>query len=293
MSDLLIGIDGGGSKTDILLCDGHLNEVARMVTEGCNPNDVGIEKTVSVIRDGVKRLLSDGNIHADTVCAAFAGVAGITCADYTQRVTDVLQEILPQSRVGASHDGINVLYGAFPFDDGVSIICGTGSSCFVKKGNDIHRIGGYGRFDRCGNGFEIGLAAISHTLKTVDGRESRGLMDDLVEQKIGTDVMQSLDALLLMSKSEIASFARVVFEASEKGDKNAMMIIFENISYVAELVETAQRFFDGEFSVALAGGIFRSDSAVDLLATLIPPTVTLVKPSLAPVFGAAAKAKSL
>lgn len=294
MTKLILGIDGGGSKTDILLCDESLNQIARLVVGRSNPNDIGIKAVEKLIYESVSLLLSENGINKNDVVAAFAGIAGLTNPDYAQRIKRVLSMLLPNAKVDALHDGINVLYGAFPESDGVSVICGTGSSCFVKKGDEIFRIGGYNIFDMAGNGYEIGRYAIAHALKTVDGREQRGLMEDLIEKKLGKNVLDALGTLCAMSKDELASFAPLVLEAAEKGDKSAMCIIYENVYYIAELIFHAGEYFDGDYNVALAGGIFKNYWAYDLLTGILSRgNATLVKSDRAPSFGAAAKAKSL
>lgn len=293
MAEYILGIDGGGSKTDFLICDTGMNEIARRVVGRSNPNDIGIEALEELLSSNITELLAESGIPGENIAAAFAGIAGLTSTDYIERAENVLSVQLPNAKVGALHDGINVLYGAFPDKDGVSIICGTGSSCFVKKGDEIIRIGGYGSFDMSGNGYEIGRRAVAHALKTVDGREKRGVMEDLLEERLGTDFMTALDSLVLMSKDELAAFAPIVFEAAQKGDKSAMMIIFENISYIAELIARAGEYFESDFEVALAGGIMKNPYSIDLLESMLEPNVHLIQSDRAPSFGAAAKAKHL
>lgn len=293
MKKYIIGIDGGGSKTDFLLTDLSLGEVARLFAPRSNPNDIGIENSSSLLTENSIRLCEKAGIDRSEVAAVFAGIAGASSADYAKQMSDSLSWVFPHAKVSALHDGINVLYGAFPSGDGVSIICGTGSSCFVKKGRALHRIGGYGAFDLCGNGYEIGRAALAHALRTVDGRDEKTLLSDLLAEKLGGDLLASLDKLVRMTKNELAAFAPTVFEACEKGDKKAFEIIDANISYISELIKTAGGFFEDGYSVALAGGILESKISSELLKSKLSPRVTLVKSSLAPSFGAAAYAKQL
>ncbi len=293
MTKYLIGIDGGGSKTDFLLCDFELNEIARRVSTRSNPNDIGIEAVKSLICENIALLLEDSGINKTEIAAAFAGIAGLTSRDYAAQVTKTLSDLLPNAKCGALHDGINVLYGAFPYEDGVSVICGTGSSCFVKRGNEIFRIGGYGSFDLIGNGYEIGRAGIAHALKTADGREKRGVLEELIAERVGNDFVAALDKLLLMSKDELAAFAPLVFKAAEKGDSAAMQIIADNMKYIASLITRAGDYFENGYSVALAGGVLKSSISLSMLKRFIPERAKLITSDRAPSFGAAAKAKSL
>ena len=293
MTKYLLGIDGGGSKTDFLLCDFELNEIARRVSTRSNPNDVGIEAVKSLIRENIALLLAESGISNGDIAAAFAGIAGLTSRDYAAQVTKTLSDMLPNAKCGALHDGINVLYGAFPYEDGVSIICGTGSSCFVKRGNELFRIGGYGSFDLIGNGYEIGRAGIAHALKTADGREKSGVLASLIAERVGNDFVAALDKLLPMSKDELAAFAPLVFKAAENGDPAAMQIITDNMKYVASLITRAGDYFENEYCVALAGGVLKNGLSLSLLKAFIPERARLISNDRAPAFGAAAKAKTL
>ena len=295
MKNYLLGIDGGGSKTDFLVCDTELNEVARFITSRSNPNDIGIEALESLLKEGVNRLLSENRIDASDIAAAYAGIAGLTSSDYAQRVKLLLSQMLPNAKIDALHDGINVLYGSFPFEDGVSVICGTGSSCFIKKGEAIFRIGGYGVFDLSGSGYEIGRAGLAHALECADGRQTEGILEELLHEKLGDDFVRALDNLLKMSKDEIAAFAKTVFDAAEKGDDNAFAIIESNMRYIATLINRAADYFEGEFNVALAGGILNNPISLACLTdgNMLTDRARLIASERAPVFGAAAKALSL
>ena len=59
MAEYLIGIDGGGSKTDFVLCDKQLNEKARRFAGRSNPNDIGIDAVAELIKENVLALLSE------------------------------------------------------------------------------------------------------------------------------------------------------------------------------------------------------------------------------------------
>ena len=293
MSAYLIGIDGGGSKTDFLLCDLGLNGVARCYYGSSNPNDIGTVSAAELLTDGVNSLCASAGIEKSEVAAVFAGIAGATSRKNVAVLTEALRKALPCAKAAVLHDGINVLYGAFPDSDGVSVICGTGSSCFVKKGGEIFRIGGYGSLDLCGNGYEIGRAALAHALKTVDGREQEGVMEELLHKKFGNDFLRSLETMLELGKKQTASLAPLVFEAAERGDRSALAIIKTNVEYIVGLIDKAGEKFEGDYGVAIAGGIFKSALAEQMLKANVNRRAKITKNAADPVFGAAARAKQL
>ncbi len=69
---LMIGIDGGGTKTEFCLFDerGHVLAHERL---GCtNPNVCGIDGALSTLKKGIDALMA----QEGSICAIFAGIAG-------------------------------------------------------------------------------------------------------------------------------------------------------------------------------------------------------------------------
>ena len=285
----LIGVDGGGTKTAAALADIDGNIIRTAYAPGCNPNDIGFEQAMQNIFSAVQAL----NADIKDIAAIFCGVAGITASDYSARANKWLKERFPFSRSEALHDGINVIYSAFPEGDGAIVICGTGSSCFMKMGKEIIRIGGYGKFDLAGNGYEIGKAAIGHSLKCVDGREESGVLDALVTEKAGGNPLDVLTDLIAADKKHIASFAPLVFEAYEKGDIYAAWILENQLEYIGGLISRAAEIYGGSIPVCMAGGIGKQEAAIKIIKKYIPPFVTLSPITTEPVYGAVAKAKEI
>lgn len=285
----IIGVDGGGTKTAAALADIDGNILRVSYAAGCNPNDIGFENSTKNIFSAVQAL--DVDIHS--IAAIYCGVAGITAADYSARANAWLRETFPQARSEALHDGINVIYSAFPEKDGAIVICGTGSSCFMKKGKEIIRIGGYGKFDCIGNGYEIGKAAIAHALRCLDGREECGVLNSLVTEKIGSDLLSALSDLIAADKKYIASFAPLVFEAYQKGDIYACAILEQNFEYLAGLINRACEIYGGEIPVCMAGGIGKQEITKKIIKKYLLFDTEITTLNNEPVYGAVAKAKEI
>ena len=98
MADYIIGIDGGGSKTDFLLCDLNLKEIGRRFDSRSNPNDIGIDQVISLLESNINGLLAENNISPSEIKSIFAGIAGLTNSDYCQKVKDILKKLLPMCR---------------------------------------------------------------------------------------------------------------------------------------------------------------------------------------------------
>ncbi len=290
----IVGIDGGGTKTAFVLATEDKRTVSTAFLPRSNPADIGLDGTAAVISAGIKALLAKGSVNADSVAAAFAGIAGVSGGDgYIKYVEGILASLLPNAVIAVGSDGYNPLYAAFPDGDGAAVICGTGSSCFVKKGGKIYRIGGYGLFDGSGSGYEIGRMAIAHALRALDGRDRPSPLSEKVNELYGGSIIDGLGDIIERGRAYIASYAVLAFECFET-DEYAAEIIKGSMRFVAELITTASRYFDGPYGVAVTGSVGCNDISFDMLLELCRGSgAVLSKLEAAPVTGAVSRAAEL
>lgn len=293
MKRYLLGADGGGSKTAFLLADVEGNPIASCTRGRSNPGDIGYEAMEALLLEGFTALCRENGVEQGEVVSVFAGIAGLTSFKMNELLRDKLGTVFPNALCDCSHDGMNVLYGGFPNgEDGAIIICGTGSSCFAKVKDTVYRIGGYGQFDLTGNGYEMGKAAFAHVFRTLDGRDTYGVLASMMDAKFPEGCHKSIFEINGYTKTQFAAFAPVVFAAARENDPAALAILEENFAYIGELITTAAGLFEGKpYSVALAGGIFKDPLAMEMVAKHIPSQATLFRLEKEPVVGAVAKAK--
>ncbi len=292
MEGLCVGIDGGGTKTEAVLCGRDGTVFARAVLTGSNPNDIGAEKAVGVLRESVERV-SGGQAAG----AIFAGISGCTDGDNRARLYDGLAAAYPAAVLDVRSDIANVMLCHFDHlsDKGIAAICGTGSVVFASDGRGLHRIGGWGYlFDSAGSGYDIGRDCVAAVLAEQDGIGPRTLLTTLVEQRLGGGAWQKLDVLYEGGKPFVASFCRTVFEAYDQNDAVAADILKRNFEHLARRILQAARLYDCGSTVVLGGGIKkRRDVLERYMFPLLDGRITVVFPDLPPVFGAAKGAADL
>lgn len=293
MKQYLLGADGGGSKTAFLLADIEGNPIATCTRGRSNPGDIGYEAMEALILEGFSYLCRENGVKEREVVSVFAGVAGLTSFKMNELLRAAMEKTFPFAHCDCSHDGMNVLYGAFPGgEDGAIVICGTGSSCFANAKDSVYRIGGYGQFDLTGNGYEIGKAAFAHVFRTLDGRDAYGVLAARLDEKFPGGCHKSIFDINGYTKTQFATFAPLVFDAAREGDPAAMAILEQNFAYIGELITTAANLFDEKpYSVALAGGIFKDPLSMEMVQKHVPAHATLFRLDKEPVLGAVAKAK--
>ena len=299
-----IAIDGGGTKTEGVLTDtcGHI--LAYSIGTASNPNDVTLAGAVSVLTGVVKDLLAQANLTEEDMpeISLFGGIAG--GINYGPALAAALREVYPTvGSLGVCSDVQILLSGENPVGDGACILCGTGSACFLRRGDELIRIGGWGYLlDSGGSGYDIGRDALEAVLRAFDGRCEPTLLSEMIATHLGGPVNTRITEIYREGKPYIASCAPLVFRAAEAGDAVAFSILRRNARRLAEYIETAWKRLSEQndsapafLPVVMGGGISQKASPYwsDLVASLVDPAIParITVAAMPPVFGAVAEAR--
>ena len=254
----LLAIDGGGTKTEFLLTDTNKKEIARVVLGASNAVDSGIENTKKILEQGIHNVCKDVSLREVSL---FAGLAGGITGNNKQEINKFLSGF-GFGCFGNGSDTESVLEIALEGKDGVAIIMGTGIIAFSQVEGKRYRIGGWGYLiDKGGSGFNIGSEAMNSALKYIDGRDGSKILCELIEEKLGKPLPNSIAKIHNGGKAYIASFAPVVFDAYDRGDSFSANIIDSNIKEVAEIIIAGLKHLpkDKQKVVICGGLIKRSD----------------------------------
>ena len=301
-----IGIDGGGTKTEGVLASAEGRVLAKTLGPASNPNDVTPEGALCVLSGIIDRLVSDyGLTEADLPeIAIFGGIAG--GINHGPTLETALRNAYPTvGGVRVRSDIQILLSGELPVGEGACIICGTGSACFLRRGDELIRIGGWGYLlDSGGSGYDIGRDALEAVLRAHDGRGEPTLLSELLTAHLGGRVHTRITEIYREGKPYIAACAPCVFAAAGQGDPIATAILRRNARALAEYIEAAWSWLcrDGNtppacLPVVMGGGISeaRADTWLPLVQSLTAPHIPLKVTVAAcrPVFGAVVEAFKL
>lgn len=248
----LLGIDGGGTKTEFLLTDIDEKEIKRVVLATSNPVNVGIEKAEEVLRQGIMQLC-EGLDFAEI--SVFAGLAG----GVSQEINSEIRRFLGSFGFGAysnATDADSALAVALRGGEGTAVIMGTGVIAFTRSEGEIYRTGGRGyMIDKGGSGFCFGSDALNSAIEYLDGRGGSKLIFDLVTEKLGKDIDEAIPEIYAGGTTRVASFAPVVFDAYLQGDADAKRIIDRNAYEVAKIIKAARRHLKKTEKTVICGGL--------------------------------------
>ncbi len=261
MSEYLVGIDGGASRSCCIVTD--LAGVLISSSEGASLNPLAIGW--DVFSENFKTLYFKalGSISPDSVAALCAGIAGVGDETVRERASNLIIEITALNRIHVITDALAALWGAFGGNAGLLLIAGTGSICYgMDEDGLVERSGGFGRLlgDE-GGGYWIAIEAIKSALKSADGRADASSLPPAVSAEFNLKEVRDIIPQIHGDKlppGEIARFAEKVLILSAS-DPSAADIVKRAAVHLTELlVATARKLNIAYTSVALSGGLWNS-----------------------------------
>jgi len=233
---LIIGVDGGGTKTSTCCLSAESKKVLGVVkTESSNWNSVGNDKAKEALRDGIHGSIKEAHAEATQVAAICLSMAGVDRPEDKIKVSGWILEILPhlsKENIHVHSDAVAALAsGTSGHLYGVVVISGTGMICygFDKKG-ESKRSGGWGPLlgDE-GSGFAIASDALRAVVCHSDGR---GSFTSLTQKFLSHLKLTEASQLIPWAYSDkdhswkrIAELAPIVYESAIEGDSISLDII--------------------------------------------------------------------
>ena len=123
----MLGIDGGGTKTEAVILDLNDQILGQGIAGPSNPLRVGIANAAAAIREAIERL-AWLHIRRDDIMAAQIGLAGARRDEIRARMREALATSA-FADVEIVGDADIALYGVTEARSGIVVIAGTGSIC--------------------------------------------------------------------------------------------------------------------------------------------------------------------
>lgn len=259
----VIGVDGGGTKTNGVLMrdDGFVMAEARF--PGSNPHASSREQVREVLGGLLQELCRMAAMplaDVDCICLSMAGVDRPKDRELIEGFVRPL--LTPNQQLLVVNDAVAGIMSALDQPHGLMLISGTGSVCFGFRQDGLtSRCGGWGQLlgDE-GSGYWIALEALKAVIRHFDGREGPTTLTQSILARLNLD--QPTDILgwlqrIENSKPEIASLSILVHEADLRGDAVAKRILDDAAHQLDLITAPAYRALFGndsaEVPVVLGG----------------------------------------
>lgn len=284
---LLLGVDGGGSKTAAAVASldnsGQLTILGRGLAGPSNLRLAGREQSIASLNQAVDEALGEANAAGRVVDYAVLALAGSTSPDVRREVTNWAKMRKLSSRIGVIHDVDPVLVGGTENGWGIALVVGTGTVAIGvdTAGNSVTK-GGWGHwFGDKGSGFDIACKALAAVAEAADDIGPETVLSELVMDKLGTADPRSILKEVSANgdtRREVAALAPLILNAAGQHDKVALEIVNDAVEETVKLVAAVTKTlaFTTPYPLALGGGVacksklFR-DELVARLNRLQPP----------------------
>lgn len=284
--DLVLGIDGGGSKTVATLLDSSGRIVASARAGGVNPLDnpswrTELERALRTIAE---------NPNLTTVAAALPAYGEVEATSRAQR--DAIAAVFGARTQVVLNDVDAAQIGAFAGGPGILLLSGTGSMAWAcDASGQSHRVGGWGDVvgDE-GSGYWIGHRVLGLISQSLDGRAAPTALIEATFAQLGLDISTASDALegwassLVHPRSQIATLAPLAFRLAEAGDAGARLIVDAAAVELARHLTAIERVVGPGLPWSYAGGTLTNRYLLTVVAEHIGRSP--VEPRLPPIGGA-------
>jgi N-acetylglucosamine kinase-like BadF-type ATPase len=256
----VLGLDGGGTKTECVLMDESRRAVTTSRGGPSNPMRVGFGGALAAVCEAARTAMVSAKISNDAVVSLCAGLAGTAYPESSRKMRMLLEEEFPGKLVRVCTD-MDLTLEAIGDGAALVLIAGTGSAAVGRNAQGhTGRVGGHGYLlgDE-GSAYHVGQRAVLDALRHFERTGGDTAMGRKILSDIGATTWADLQSRVYASPDEV--FPRVfpiALQAAESGDATARSLLDDCAAALAELVsDLAERLQlqSQNFLLATTGGM--------------------------------------
>ena len=230
-----LGIDAGGSNCRARLVDAAGREIGSGRAGAANAG-IGIDALRAVLSEVIGQataILSPMERAGVRVGMGIAGIrrpgirAALEATDFGVR------------SVALASDAQIAHLGAHGGGDGAILILGTGSAALLRIAGQEVALGGYGfPVSDEGSGAALGLSAVRHALRALDGRTQWTPLADAISARFDHDTLRAVAWMAGASPRDYGALAPIVMDHADADDPIARSIVEDAAGHVERFIET-------------------------------------------------------
>ncbi len=260
--DYLIGIDAGGTKSELVAYDLKDNVLCCKIGGFGNPA-VNLDKTINNIITLIGECTSE--LGKEECRFISIGMAAVETGNYAELIKKYVESTYGIETL-VLNDSEMACKAYFGKGDGILAIAGTGSSCYVQKNGQGEMVGGWSHIlgDE-GSGYHIVIEVFKNIVYRID----RNLPFDSLSKKIinkigGSSRSEIMEFIYNNEKKTISSLFPIIVESSINGDPYAVLLLENAGKSLAELTCAAyeKKAFKSNVTIGIKGGVFHNSSCL-------------------------------
>ncbi len=267
---LVLGIDGGNSKADVVLADraGRVLGARRgaTISHQVVPLAVGMTR----LRELVQGVLRDaGHDASQPVAKLVAALAGADYPEDVRLLTGAIERMAVADDVCIVNDTMGALRAGTSGSWGVALVCGQGiNAAAIAPNGRSARFPGVGDIaGDWGGAGGVGMAGLQAAVRGDDHRGPHTSLERAVPHYFGLRRPPALVHALYLGRiasDRLSELSPVVFGEAEAGDEVARDIVdrlADELGTMAAVLMQRLRLGRRAPEVVLAGGVFRTEFA--------------------------------
>ena len=293
---LVVGVDGGGTKTHALVAD-ETGAMLGFATHGpSNWESVGLRGAADALREAIANALEQAGASSSDLTGAAFGLAGIDWGSDLPRMRGVIDQLRLPCSYELVNDSFVALRAGTDASYGVVLVAGTGAVAAGRnrEGRVFRTLGEGPILGDVGAASDVSDAAVRAVADAYTGRGPATVLTDELCTLTGCGTAAEFLEWYSRGVEQLRNGASAVVRAADDGDPVAQGIMRwagTALGGSAALVARQLDMLAHEFEVVLSGGLFRAGSAIlsdSLTGVLNPvaPYARLVHLDPPPVVGA-------
>ncbi len=294
-----IGIDGGGTKTAVVIGTDDGVVLKTIEKSGCSHKAIGIDTVVNIVSESIREITQSIDVSVDdceTCCI------GLPCygeaPDADAEITEKLKMTFPKLSMLIVNDVVVGWAGSLECTDGIHLVAGTGAISYGRsdKGREARANGWSEFFGDEGSCYWVGKQAMALFAQEADGRKPKGALYEIIKNEF--KLKNDMDFIDIVEKNyspyrdKVASFQLFAEKAALAGDSEAKKLYAQAAQHLADsayAIIKQMRWEDTKIPVSYYGGLFKSGDLIlaplkeclkVINCTLLPPKRTAVEGAL-------------
>ena len=267
---IIVGVDGGGSKTHALALDEKGTVLGSGAGGASNYHSIGLTNALDVLNGATQQALNGQTADVAVYCL------GACDSDVDeQRLTEGLSKLNLAKRVICYNDSFAPFRAGSSRPYGVAIVCGSGfNACGLSPDGKQARLYSLGNLTGdWGGGYSLGEAMFGAVYRADDGRGQPTIMTDMLLKAMDVPDLKTLAYRIAehrIGTDQVKRLAPLVFEAAEAGDSAARAILLRQADEIATAALAIMRRLDMinlDLDVIVSGGVANGRGPLLLDAT--------------------------
>jgi N-acetylglucosamine kinase-like BadF-type ATPase len=264
MTDRVLAIDGGNSKTAVLLVDADGKVLAQVRGPGAPPQTVGMKRGLDVFEALAREAAAQAGLSPDEPIAAHtaAYLAGADLPREEEDLTRAISERGWSSSVVVGNDTFALLRAGTGSGVGVAVVCGAGINAVgVAHDGRTHRFPALGAISGdWGGGGQLGNDALWHAVRAEDGRGKPTELLPALLTHYGESSIAKVVEKIHFEEIELDPHALcpLVFDVAARGDAVALAEIERLVEEIVLLSTVSLKkldLMDEPVDIVLGGGV--------------------------------------